>query len=209
MEEKSLKITYDVLFDMLKREKQRSELQKCDASFYDDLAAYVQKKADAPAQMALRQQDNVLKIIAEIYERREKKIVLMALDKSRTKSNLVDTSGLLPPEKALFDSLIAFFDNYRTDILDSICAGLPPTSVSFSSALPASHEASLRGTAGFSLPKSSKTKAVRFICPVPKFVGRDLQEIGPFAEHDIATLPPEIADILIAKGKAAEINEGM
>ena len=93
--EKSVEISYDTLFDLLKREKDRSELQKLETTFYDDLVSYLKQKSSAQETLPARQQDNLKKILKELYERREKKIINMALDMSRTKSNLVDTSALL------------------------------------------------------------------------------------------------------------------
>jgi len=51
------------------------------------------------------------------------------------------------------------------------------------------------------------TKTVRFLSAVPKFVGRELEEYGPFFAEDIASLPAVIADILVKKGRAEEISE--
>ena len=50
-------------------------------------------------------------------------------------------------------------------------------------------------------------KLVRFINAVPKFVGPELEEYGPFQEEDIAKLPVEIAEVLISKGRVEEIEE--
>ena len=50
-------------------------------------------------------------------------------------------------------------------------------------------------------------KLIRFIHAVPKFVGKDLEDYGPFEEEDIANLPAEIADVLIIKGRVEEIKE--
>jgi len=47
---------------------------------------------------------------------------------------------------------------------------------------------------------------VRFLYAVPKFVGKELEEYGPFEEEDIANLPSDIADILIGKGRVEEIK---
>ncbi len=52
------------------------------------------------------------------------------------------------------------------------------------------------------------TKLVRFMGYVPKFVGPELEEYGPFEEEDIANLPAEVADVLISKSRAEEIKEG-
>ena len=48
--------------------------------------------------------------------------------------------------------------------------------------------------------EAKNTKLVRFLHTVPKFVGKELEEYGPFAEEDIANLPLEIADLLIERG---------
>jgi len=50
-------------------------------------------------------------------ERGRKKIVSVALDKSRTKSTIVDDSAFLKEEKMFFDSLIELFECYREGIL--------------------------------------------------------------------------------------------
>ena len=54
--------------------------------------------------------------------------------------------------------------------------------------------------------KQAQTKLVRFLYSVPKFVGQELEEYGPFEEEDIANLPSEIADVLLGKGKVEEIK---
>ena len=51
------------------------------------------------------------------------------------------------------------------------------------------------------------TKMVRFVHAVPKFVGEELEEYGPFEEEDVASLPAEIARILINKGRAEKIDD--
>ena len=54
--------------------------------------------------------------------------------------------------------------------------------------------------------ENSTTKLVRFLNAVPKFVGTELEEYGPFEEEDIANLPLPIADLLLEKGKVEEIK---
>ncbi|MEK6614689.1 MAG: hypothetical protein AABZ32_01045, partial [Bacteroidota bacterium] len=47
--------------------------------------------------------------------------------------------------------------------------------------------------------------SVRFIKPVPKFLGPELESYGPFEPEDIASLPSQIARILVGKGRAERI----
>jgi len=49
-------------------------------------------------------------------------------------------------------------------------------------------------------------KSVRFIKPVPKFLGSEMETYGPFEENDIASLPSKIANILVKKNRAEEMQ---
>jgi DNA replication initiation complex subunit (GINS family) len=40
-----VKITYETLFDLLRREKNRNELQQLDPSFYLDVVSYLKEKS--------------------------------------------------------------------------------------------------------------------------------------------------------------------
>src|SRR3989338_4305293 len=122
-------ITYETLFELLKRERERSDLQKLEPSFFSEVISYVKDKKkilDAKSDSVFapeerkkteRQLENIYKILRELYERREKKIIQLALDKSRTRSNLIDTSTLLKEEKVFFDAITDLLDNYREAIL--------------------------------------------------------------------------------------------
>ena len=207
-------ITYETLFELLKREKERPDLQKLEPSFFSDTISYIKDKKkllDAKSDAAFaheeikkteRQLENIYKIIKELYEKREKKIISMALDKSRTKSNLIDTSALLKEERVIFDSVTSLLDNYREAILYSLLNEKMP----FMRPMDLKTEKPQEGFVSANKLKRT-TKLVRFSGHVPKFVGPELEEYGPFEEEDIANLPMEIADVLIGKAKAQEITE--
>jgi len=207
-------ITYETLFELLQREKERNDLQKLEPAFFADTINYIkdkkkiiEAKSDSPfaeeeKRKTERQLENIHKIIKELYERREKKIIVLALDKSRTKSHLIDTSALLKEEKVFFDALVGLFDTYRNVILNSVLAEKIP----FMEDLVIKKNIEKHEfKSAFELKKL--TKLVRFLNQVPKFVGPELEEYGPFQEEDIANLPKEIAEVLISKGKAQEILE--
>ena len=189
---------------------------------------------------------NIKKILKDLYERREKKIVNLALDKSRTNSNLIDVSGVLDAEKGLFESLTQSLDSGRSEILAKILESKTP---SFEA--PVKQEEEKKETneekkeeVQADVPKQESapvveqknaqeqsqgqeqsqtesqtqqsqadttekpTKMVRFVNAVPKFVGKELEEYGPFDEEDVANLPTELANVLIEKGRVEEIQEG-
>lgn len=212
-------ITYETLFELLQREKERSDLQKLEPSFFSDVIGYIKDKkkileakdstfAQEERRKTERQLENIYKILKEFYERREKKIIALALDKSRTKSHLIDTSPLLKEEKVVFEALTNLLDSYRDSILYSILNEKMP----FMQALEAQKseglpESGIREDFKSALEMKKQTKLVRFTAFVPKFVGPELEEYGPFSEEDIANLPIEVAGVLVSKGRAEEINE--
>ena len=206
-------ITYETLFELLKREKERTDLQKLEPAFFSDTINYIKDKkkileaksedsvfAPEERKKTERQLENIYKIVKELYERREKKIISLAVDKSRTRSNLIDTTGLLKEEKVFFDSLTNLLDKYRDAILFAVLNEKMPFMQSLDEKKPVEV---LRSAIELKKP----TRLVRFASHVPKFVGPELEEYGPFEEEDIANLPVEIADVLINKAKAEEIIE--
>ena len=206
-------ITYETLYELLKRERERTDLQKLEPSFFSDTINYIKDKKkilEAKAEDSVfapeerkkteRQLENIYKIVKELYERREKKILLLAVDKSRTRSNLIDASGLLKEEKVFFDALTNMLDNYREAILFAVLNEKMPFMQSLDEKKPVEMFRS-------AIELKKPTRLVRFTSHVPKFVGPELEEYGPFEEEDIANLPAEIADVLINKAKAEEIKE--
>ncbi len=205
-------ITYETLFELLKRERERPELQKLEPGFFSDTINYIKDKkkiieaksdsvfASEERKKTERQLENIYKILKELYERREKKIISLSIDKSRTKSNLIDTSSLLREERVFFDALTGLLDNYRDAILYTLLNEKLPFMQPLGDKKPKEDFKS-------ALDLKKSTKLVRFLHQVPKFVGPELEEYGPFGEEDIANLPAEVAGVLINKGKAEEINE--
>jgi DNA replication initiation complex subunit (GINS family) len=200
--DQKITITYETLFDILRNEKNREELQLLPANFYDDLLKYlkdkqklIMQKPDAELfsgmekEKTQKQFDNIKKIVKELYERREKKITNMALISSRT-SGILDQSALLSHEKEMFNALIKSLDQFRANILLKL--------------LKVEEPAQSRPEPLIKVEKP--TRLVRFLQPVPKFLGKDLEVYGPFDEEDMANLPSELADVLISKGRVEEIK---
>ena len=206
-----VKITYETLFELLRREKNREELQKLDESFFSDVVNYLKEKEEFLEQQRTKQDlfateekakaekqiENIRKILKELYERREKKIIEMAIDASRTASVVIDTSSMLNEEKLFYENTLGILNNFRQGILLNVQhANMPKIE---KSELKIEKEE----------PKIEKEesnednlKLVKFTHAVPRFVGSDLQVYGPFQEGDSAELPPEIADVLVNKGRA-------
>lgn len=212
-------VTYESLFDLLIREKTKDELQQLDKNFFSDLTSYLKDKIaiiealsaanPGEAEKAKKQLQNIHRIVKDLYERREKKIMSMALARSRAAADVIDTSALLEEEKALFSSLTEQLDYYRQSLLNNLISAQPLRKEELRQTEPVNEmQQQMRQQTTSAEAKDTdakNTKLVRFLHAVPRFVGKELEVYGPFEQEDIANLPAEIAGVLIHKGRAEEL----
>ena len=196
-------ITYDTLYEILRREKFRKELQKLDDNFFDNTLNYLndkskiyesQKEKDSIFSSEFKKTEKTLentkKILKELYEKRESKIIMLALFSSRTAPTEDDIIAMLPEEKRLYSTLLDDLTKFRKDILQNLLENKQPK---------------VEGKSIKSENQDSKS-LIRFLHAVPKFVGEDLTIYGPFDAHDVANLPKGIANVLITKERAEKIE---
>ncbi len=224
-----VKITYETLFDLLRREKGRNELQALDSSFYSDVMTYLKDKQkiltgqDTSSSLYSRgehekikiQIKNIKKILTELYELREKKILNLAVNKVKTGSELIDTSNLLVEEKRFFSEACIFLEKYRTGVLEQILSLDFPSKefndfVSNASRVEEKKEEVKIEEKDYaeSLPvvaSKSENLKVRLTCDLPKFIGTDKGIYGPFKKDEEAELPSAVAELLMKKGRATSI----
>ncbi|MBW2973051.1 hypothetical protein KY346_01510 [Candidatus Woesearchaeota archaeon] len=212
---KEVKITYETLYEILRREKSKDELQKLDESFFRDVLEYLKEKAnmikDAAGKLDMfsveeqestqKQLNNVRRILKELYERREKKIMEMALNKSKTNSNIIDTTNLLAKEHELYNRIVQQLDMFRKEILFSLLEMKTPVISEFKEPEPPAPEPEPTPPEPAPEPGPSKVK-VKFLQKVEQFVGKELELYGPFEPETTAEIPVEIAAILVNKGSA-------
>lgn len=209
-------ITYETLFDLLRKEKSREDLQALPCNFYHDILEFMKKKETstklpgAQGQRALIEYNNIKKILKELYERRERKTLLLALNKARTESAIIDSSILLPQEKGLFEELVQALKMNKRAVIESVF-NLQTPMVGGGPVIEKEQtqksEVSKPETPAAPTPKSPNKidLNVKFLVSIPKFLGKDMKVFGPFNEGDTAKLPNQIANILIKKGRAEEI----
>jgi len=204
-------ITFETLYDILMREKQREDLLPLEPSFFQDVITYLQEKMKVWEKMSgdtdlfrLGERDkieneikNTRKILKDIYERREKKVIALALNKSRIGTEL-EVQNLLMEERAFFEAVAGVFDQYRHGVLLNL----------LQMRLPQIKQQPVVVEIAQETPKiqQKENRTIRFVQAVPKFVGSDLAIYGPFDEDDIAHVPSDVAGILVKKGRAVEIG---
>jgi DNA replication initiation complex subunit (GINS family) len=235
-----IRINYETLFDLLRREKNREELQSLDKDFYEQVLAYLKEKkeslskkddelfASAEREKLKIQFQNIRRLIKELYERREKKIISMAMSKARTGSDVIDTSPLLPSEKDFFDDQVRLFVQYKDKVLDRILNlkefDNSKTEEDKKEGSPLGQEnktgteqkdelknnlvaagAAETSKQKLAVPEKScfsEKKKILITDSMPRFMGLKGEVLGPFNEGDKAELDAQIADILVKKGKA-------
>ncbi|MFH1052810.1 MAG: hypothetical protein V1740_00160 [Candidatus Woesearchaeota archaeon] len=140
-----IKITYETLYELLRREKSRDTLQELSSSFSIDVINYLKEKIkilnDKGKQKDLfsmsekenteKQINNMKNILSKLYDIREKKIINMAVNKSMTESNLIDTSNLLETEEMMYNDLIMVLSRYRKSILHNVLVANSEININF------------------------------------------------------------------------------
>lgn len=225
-----IKITYETLFELVRREKNREELQKLDDTFYIDVVNYLKDKFElvtkpqrdlfsvTEKEKAMRELRNIQKILKDLYERREKKIISMALNKSRTDSDMIDTGNLLKEEEHFFNASLNILDGYRKGIIHNILDGkLPVVSeckMERKEEEEEKEEEKKERVTEEETPKEDfksaeelAIKKVKFLITTPQFVGPELEDYGPYSTDETVELPIKVADVLINKGNAEEVKE--
>jgi DNA replication initiation complex subunit (GINS family) len=196
-------ITYEFLFEIMRSEKNSSELQKLPDNFYELVVEYIKEKQDLlkkdddlfsanEKKQVLTLLENLEKILTEIYNRREKKIIDLAIVKSKTKSGLIDTTNMLKYEVLFFEKVLITFDNFRNNLLTSALSARP-IDMEFMSDNAKTNQKSII--------------TVRFLEDISKFVDEDMKYHGPFEKETIATLPLSVARILEEQNKLEILDD--
>ena len=196
-----INVTYEVLFEIMLNEKKSTEMQKLPDSFYNLVVEYIKEKQDLlkkdddifsanVKKQVILLLDNVERILTEIYTRREKKIIDMAILKSKVKSSLVDTSNMQEAEQYLFEKVLTDIDHYRMSILNSVLN---------TKLVEVEHRKVVRS--------DDSLVTVRFLEDIGKFFDSDLKEYGPYEKETLTTLPFELAKPLLENNKLEILDD--
>jgi len=191
-------ITYETVYETLRKEKFKNDLQQLEETFFNDVVKYLEERkksllsseskdsifASENIIKTKKQIENIQKIISELYERRETKLIQLALTASRT-NYPQDSSSMTFEEKKLYFDLVNKLNNYRENILHKILAGKMPEIKEESN--------------------PDELRLIRLLESVPQFIGDDLKTYGPFETEEVANLPKRVSEILIKNKRAEEI----
>ena len=198
-------ITYETLFELLQKEKSRRELQKLEDDFHSNFIRYLEEKTTIlnsqkskdsifsnEVKKTEKQIDNIRRIIKDLYERRERKIVEAALFSAiNPKKKLQLESTMLPEERYLFNHIAKNLTNSREAILLNLLEGKIPE---------------IKEEKKENIESKQGNILLKFISAVPRFIGMDNLTYGPFEKEDISALPTPVSTILIDKKRAEKLE---
>lgn len=179
-----MELNYDELMRIYRLEKNSSKLVDLEADFYNALNSFMQnekkKYLDSLndfSESKARNFSNLKKIIEEIFNLREKKILNKALIASRTKE--IDSSNLCPQEEKTFNEILSILNSQR-EFFERVFNGET-------------------GEKNENTGKDLNKVSIRIICDVPSFIGTDLKEYGPYKEGESVELPYKIGQLFISR----------
>jgi len=184
-------ITYNELYDALRKERYSEQLQPIPKNFVKEVAAYLKDKKEiankdsddfSEAVVKTKKQfENSIAIFKELMLRRKKKILELAFVAAETGISKRDFENMLAVEKESFDGIMKSLEKG-----DKKVAQL------------------LKGTENDEKPQN---KMIVFIEDTEEFLDLDGNKMGPFKKGDVANLSEEISNILIVDKKAEAIEE--
>lgn len=263
-----IKITLESLYDLLRNEKKREDLQKLEGTFFIDVVMYLKEKqalleskqkstelfAIGDREKLEYELRSIKRILKELYEKREKKMLEIALNKSRTGSDIIDTSAMLSMEREFYHKILRTLDDFRWGILQHLWRGELPnlpeqrklevgvekepekkevkpeqprstvmptlapagettleisslisTSPLATSPLTPSPLTTLSSSALPATPAPSPNK-IKITHSIPSFVWKDLKVYGPYEEGEEIEMFPEVAELMVRKGRAVWVG---
>ena len=179
----SNQIDMNSLHNTVLRETENDSLLEIKPNFYQNLSDFIgnlRKQEFDDVENKIK--DTMIEMVTELTSL----LIHIRLEKI-SNSDDFDISYLLDEEKFILDSLDE--QNERTEMILS---------------------ATINGKSKFleSLAENHKIKkiVIRFLDNVDEIVGADLEKYGPFKAEDIATIPYENAQALIAKNIATKVR---
>ncbi len=187
-----LMITYNELYDVLRRERYSEQLQPIPKNFVKEVAVYLKDKKQIANKddddfsdtilKTKKQFENSIAIFKELMLRRKKKILDLAFVAAETGISKRDFENMLAIEKESFDSIMKSLEKGDKKIAEI-----------------------LKGS-GEDVGEP-KNRMIVFIQNTDEFLDLDGNKLGPFKKGDVANLAEEIANILIIDKKAESVEE--
>jgi len=194
---------YNQLYAAWQREIDDPTLGALQPDFYFKISEYLRRikdedkildKKSVKMNLLLHESANVERMLKELLETRYRKLI-----KNVTKNQKTPSGLLTNEETRMVETFTDFTKTYHKFADDLMLGQIQITEPD---------EAPIRivvktENASPSVPKRS---TIRFLKSIPAIMGADMKSYGPFIAEDIASLPPQNAQILVKQGLAVLVE---
>jgi DNA replication initiation complex subunit (GINS family) len=190
---------YNELYAAWQREIDDPTLGGLPLDFYAKIAEYLRRikeedkvldKKSVKMNLLEHESLNVERMLEELLGARYRKLI-----KTVTKSQKLP-SELLTVEEARMCETFADFTKTYQKFAENLMQGQIAESVKVATKVEANAEVTL----------THKRSTIRFLKNIPAIMGADMKSYGPFVVEDVASLPPQNAQILVKQGLAVLVE---
>jgi DNA replication factor GINS len=190
-------INYRYLRKIQQSERSSPVLTRIESNFYTSLSKYLkdldgrlEKETSSQKYNLLRDEiQNTKKIAANIYEQREKKVLLAAISKAR--GGNPDLNNLVDVEQELFDSILKLMKQSREQLF--IVKKKEENTTS-----------EIKDNKNEE--KDNSNPIIRVTKDIPEFVGTDTRKYN-LSKNDVLSIPKDMSDTLSKRDAAKKIRE--
>lgn len=196
-------INYRTLRKIQQLEKNSPVLTELNPGFYIDLSEYLKEldkrlDTESSSQKKILIKDeisNTKKIVINIYEQREKKIILSTVTKAR--GGNPDISNMLENEKELFDSILKILKQKRQIFLEKEKVENETNNTV--------KDESNNDEKNKNLAEKNTKPIVKVNQSLPEFIGIDTKKYN-LRDGDVLSISKEMSDMLSKKGAVEELE---
>jgi DNA replication factor GINS len=190
---------YNGLYAAWQREIDDPTLGGLPLDFYAKIAEYLRRikeeekvfdKKSVKMNLLEHESLNVERMLEELLGARYRKII-----RTVTKSQKLPSELLTVEEARMCETFADFTKMYRK-FADNLMQGLIDESAKVATKVEPKVEVTL----------THKRSTVRFLKNIPAIMGADMKSYGPFVAEDVASLPPQNAQILVKQGLAVLVE---
>ncbi len=196
-------ITYETIRSAHRAEKD-DELQKLPEGFFESVRNWFKHKEKMKDTTSLLEVENAKKLLEDVINRRQKKVVLSAL---RTVRGDLPPTNLSDEERKFFDQIVKTLKDFRNNMKEKFRSYEDIVEEKIEDAKKSVEELKPKQVVEQKLIKPEGKLMVKILSNLPRFVGSNLESYGPLKAGDVITLPEEIGNVLLTRKVAENILE--
>jgi DNA replication factor GINS len=190
---------YNELYAAWQREIDDPTLGALQPDFYRKIGEYLRRikeedkvldKKSVKMNLLTHESQNVERMLEELLQIRYRKIIKIV-----TKSQKLPVELLTFDEAKMCETFANFTKSYRK-FADDLMQGQVSEPIKVTIKVDTNLEAS----------QARKRSTIRFLKSIPAIMGADMKSYGPFVAEDVASLPPQNAQILVKQGLAVLVE---